>query len=347
MAESIAPLKVEISHKTVVFTVAFIIGVWFLYLIKEIIIVIFLSIILLSALLKPVEWLTKRKIPRFLSVTIVYILTIVIISTVIGLLIPPVVKQTQEFVSKLPQIITTINSFLIFNEIPVEDLSKIIARQIEQIAGDIVKVSTTIFSRVLLVLTMFVLAFYLLLEWDKFIRLIASPFSGKQEKKIINTITKIEYGLGMWLRGQIALSVIVGISVYVGLILLGIPFALPLAVIAGLLEIIPVIGPTVSSIPAILVGLTINPLLGLAVAALYIVIQQIESNVFAPLIMSKAAGLYPPVIIISLLIGLTVAGVAGAILAVPLVITVRAIVNELLMDDQKLMHTQDLKVKDF
>jgi len=311
-------------------------------MIKEIIIVVFLSIILLSALLKPVDWLTKRKIPRFLSVTIIYIFTLTLFFTGVGFLIPPVVKQSNEFISKLPQIIATINDFLIFNEIPVEDLSKIIARQIEQIAGDIVKVSTTVFSRVLLVLTVFVLAFYLLLDWDKFVRIIASPFTGKQEKKIINTISEIEHGLGNWLRGQVVLSIIVGISVYIGLILLGIPFALPLAVIAGFMEIIPVIGPTVSAIPAILVGLTISPLLGLAVTALYIVIQQIESNVFAPLIMSKAVGLYPPVIIISLLIGLTVAGVTGAILAVPFVVTGKIIIKELLSEDQKEEHFEDL-----
>lgn len=342
MANTNAPLKVEISHKTVVFTAAFILGLWLLFLIKEIIIVIFLSIILLSALLKPVEWLTKRNVPRFLSVSIIYILTIVIISAGIGFLTPPVVEQTQEFLSKLPQIITSINSFLIFNDIPVEDLSKIIARYVEQLAGDIIKVSTTIFSRVLLVLTVFVLAFYFLLEWDKFVRLIASPFSGKQEKKIINTISKIEHGLGLWLRGQVALSIIVGVSVYIGLLLLGIPFALPLAVIAGLLEIIPVIGPTISAIPAILVALTINPLLGLAAVALYIIIQQIESNVFAPFIMSKVAGLYPPVIIISLLIGLTVAGVAGAFLAVPFVVTVKIIINEFLIEDKEHIHSEDV-----
>src|SRR3989344_443131 len=105
MANINAPIKVEISHKTVVFTATFLLGLWFLFLIKEIIIVIFLSIILLSALLKPVEWLTKRNIPRFLSVSIVYILTLVIISAGLGFFIPPVVQQTQEFVSKLPQII--------------------------------------------------------------------------------------------------------------------------------------------------------------------------------------------------------------------------------------------------
>ncbi len=336
MAESSGPLKVEISRKTVIFTITALIGIWFLVQIREIIIVIFLSIILLSALLKPVEWLTKFKIPRVISVVIVYAVVIVVFFTGIGLIVSPLSKQTQDFTSKLPQIIAEINNFFIFHDIPVEDVSKIIAGQVETVVRDIFKVTTTIFSSILLFLTTFVLAFYFLLEWHKFIRYVASPFSGKQEKKIINLISKIETGLGNWLRGQIALSLLIGILVFLGLTALGIPFALPLALIAAILEIIPIIGPTVASIPAILVGLTISPLLGVAVIALYIIIQQIEGNFLAPVIMSKAVGLQPPIVIVALLIGAKIAGIAGAILAIPFIVLARIIIYELVLEDRKI-----------
>lgn len=336
MVESSTPLKVEISRKTVIFTIASLIGIWFLVQIREIIVVIFLSIILLSALLKPVEWLAKHRIPRVISVLIVYLVVIGTIATSIGVLLQPFIQQTQGFTSKLPQIIASINDFFIFHDIPVEDISKIIAGQVEQVAKDIFKVTTTIFSSILRFLTIFVLAFYLLLEWDKFVRYIASPFSGKQEKKVINLISKIERGLGHWLRGQIALSLLVGILVFIGLTALGIPFALPLALIAAVLEIIPIIGPTVASIPAILVGLSINPVLGLAVVALYIIIQQVESNFLAPIIMSKVVGLQPPIVIVALLIGSQIAGIAGAILAIPFLVLARIVVLELIFEDHKL-----------
>lgn len=334
MVQSQTPIKVEISHKTVVFTVAFLLGIWLIVEIKEILIVIFLSIILVSAFLKPVEWLSKKGIPRAISVILVYILFLALLSTAIGVLVPPLIEQSKNFSDNLPQIITTINNFFAFHDIPVEDISTIIARQVQQIAGDIVRVTTKVFSSILLVLTTIVLSFYFLLEWDKFVRLFASPFSGKQEKKVINLATKIEAGLGHWLRGQITLSIIVGVLVFIGLTLLGIPYAIPLAVIAALLEIIPVIGPTISALPAILVGLTISPLVGLAVAALYIVIQQVEGNLIVPIIMSRAVGLNPPIVILAFLVGSKIAGVGGAILAIPFIVLVRIVVSELFVEEK-------------
>src|SRR4030042_7150816 len=137
MAESPNPIKIEISHKTVIFTVAFLIGLWFLIQIREIIIVVFLSIIVVTALLKPVQWLTSKGIPRVISTIIVYVLVITLISAGIGLLIPPLTKQWQDLQIDLPQIIATINNFFIFNDIPVEDISKLIARHIENVSGDI------------------------------------------------------------------------------------------------------------------------------------------------------------------------------------------------------------------
>ena len=119
MIEDKAPTRVEISYKTIIFATLLLIGIWFLIQIKEIIILIFLSIILLSALLKPVEWLSSKGIPRVLSAILVYIVLIALISFSIGIIFPPLIDQTSDFVSRLPTIASTINEFLIFNKIPV------------------------------------------------------------------------------------------------------------------------------------------------------------------------------------------------------------------------------------
>ncbi|OGD94222.1 hypothetical protein A3A48_02590 [Candidatus Curtissbacteria bacterium RIFCSPLOWO2_01_FULL_37_9] len=334
MAEAKSPIRIEISYKTVVFTVAFLIGLWFLVQIREIIIIIFLSIIFLAALLKPVNWLSTRKIPRVISVIIVYLLVVVIISAIIGLLIPPLIFQTSGFITKLPQIIATINDFLIFHKIPVEDISKVITPQLQNIAGNFVSISTTIFSSLFLILTIMVFTFYLLLEWKKVVKLISSPFTGSQEKKVSVIISKVENGLGLWVRGQLTLSIIVGVLTYCGLRILGIPYALPLSLIAGVLEIIPIIGPIISAIPAILVGLTIAPVMGLAVGALFFIIQQLENNFIVPMVMSRVIGLQPPVVIITLLIGAKLAGVGGAFLSIPIVVVAKIIIQEILREEQ-------------
>jgi predicted PurR-regulated permease PerM len=336
MTESRPPIKVEISHKTVIFTVAFLIGLWFLLQIREIIILIFLSVILLSALLRPVEWLNARRLPRVLSVLLVYIVVVTIISFAIGIIVPPLVSQTTDFVAKLPQIVGTINDFLVFNKIPVENVSQVIAAQIQSITSNVISISTAIFSSIFLVLTIFVFTFYLLLEWKSVVRLMSSPFAGKQEKKIVNLIAKVEHGLGQWLRGQLSLSIIVGVLIYVGLRILDVPYALPLALIAGILEIIPIVGPIISAIPAVLVGLTLAPVMGLAVAALFFIVQQLENNLIVPMVMSKVIGLQPPIVIIALLVGAKIAGIGGAFLAVPVLVVAKIVVKEFLTEDQKL-----------
>ena len=335
MKEEKSPLRIEISYKTIIFTSLFIIGIWFLIQIKEIIILVFLSILILSALLKPVDWLTSKKFPRVLAVILVYIFVILVIGFVVGIIIPPLVKQTSDFVSKTPQIVDSINNFLVFHQIPTQNISSAIERQLGQIAENFIFISTAIFSSIFLILTLFVLSFYMLLEWKKFIKLLTSPFSGKQEKLVAGIVEKVEYGLGRWVRGQFTLSLIVGLLTYIGLRLLGVPFALPLALIAGILEIVPIVGPIIASIPAILVALAVSPILALAVAALFLIVQQIENNIIVPMVMSKVVGLQPPVIIIALLIGAKLAGILGAFLAIPVVVVAKIVAGELLSEDQK------------
>jgi len=336
MAEQKTPIKVEISYKTVIFTVAVLISLWFIVQIRQIIILIFLSVILLSALLKPVEWLHAKKIPRVVSVLLVYIFVIGLIGLVVSIIVPPLVSQTSDFISRLPQIVGTVNEFLAISKIPVENLSAIITSQVEGIFTNFISISTVIFSSIFLILTIFVFTFYLLLEWKSFVRLLASPFAGRQEKKIINLVAKVENGLGQWLRGQLALSIIVGILTFVGLTVLGIPYALPLALVAGIFEIIPIVGPIISAIPAVLVALTIAPVMGLATAALFFIIQQLENNLIVPMVMSKVIGLQPPIVIIALLIGAQIAGIGGAFLAVPTVVVGKIIFQEFVAEEGKL-----------
>jgi len=330
-----SPIKVEVSHKTVLFTLAFLALIWFLFQIRDIIFMVFLSVILVAAFLKPVEWLSSRKIPRVLAVLLVYLLAIALIALAIGILVPPLVEQTTALITRLPQIVSTVNDFFIFAKIPAEDISSVISRQLQGFIGNVVSISTAIFSSIFLILTVLVITFYLLLDWQKFITLASSSFSGRQEKKVKSIISKLEIGLGKWVRGQVALSFIVGVLTFIGLELLGVPYALPLALVAGILEIVPIIGPIISAIPAILVGFTVSPFLGLAAAALFLVVQQLENHVIVPMIMSKVIGLQPPIIIISLLIGAKIAGIGGAFLAPPVLIIIKIVVSEFLKEDEK------------
>lgn len=338
--KSKAPIRIEISYKTVVFIAIFGIGLWLLVQIKEIIVLVFLGLILISALLKPVEWLSVRKVPRPVAVLIIYISLVAIISFGLGIIIPPLIFQTSGFISDLPRIISAINDFLVFNKIPVDEVSRVVSGQVNQVAGNIVSISTAIFSSLFFVLTLIVLSLYLLLDWKTFVKLVSSPFSGRQETRVVDLISKIERGLGVWVRGQISLSVIVGVLTYIGLTILGIPFALPLALIAGVMEVIPLIGPIVSAVPAILVGLTISPVMCFAVVALFFIVQQLENHLIVPMVMSKVVGLQPAAVIIALLIGAKLDGIGGAFLAIPVVLVIKIIVKDFIAEEQRTEKSQ-------
>src|SRR3989344_5635552 len=336
MKETKVPVRVEVSYKTVLFTIGVLLGLWLIFLVKDIIILIFLSIIVVSALLKPVEWLHSKRVPRTFAVIITYLGLVLIISGIVSVMIPPLVIQTGELIKNLPSIIGTINDFFVFNKIPVDDVSNVIGGQLNTVGSNIVTITTKVFSSIFLVVTLLALSFYLLLEWRVFVKLLASPFSGQQEKRVISTVTKVEKGLGSWVRGQLTLSLIIGVVTYIGLTILGIEYALPLALIAGILEIVPMVGPIIAAIPAVLVGLTVSPILGLAVVALFFIVQQLENHIVVTMIMSKVVGLQPAIVIVSVLIGATLGGIAGALLAIPIIIVIKIIVKELLTEETKL-----------
>ena len=137
------------------------------------------------------------------------------------------------------------------------------------------------------------------------------------------------------MRGQLILMLIIGIVSYIGLIFLGVEFAVPLAFLAGLLEVIPTIGPTLSAVPAVIIASGTSPVLALATAALYFVIQQLENQLIVPRVMSKAVGLSPLVVIFALMVGFKIAGIAGAVLSVPAVLLVEILYRDLYLKHHK------------
>jgi predicted PurR-regulated permease PerM len=155
-------------------------------------------------------------------------------------------------------------------------------------------------------------------------------FGEKKARQVETFINEMEKKLGGWARGELTLMFLVGLSTYVGLKLLGLPFTLPLGLLAGLLEIVPILGPILAAIPAAIIGLSISPIAGLGSIALALLIQQVESSVFVPKIMEKSLGLSPIVTLIAIFIGLKVASIPGALLSIPVVITLQIAGKEFL-----------------
>ncbi len=318
--------KIEISPRTIVFTFLFVATIWLVIEIKNILLLLYVAYILMSAIRPFVEKLTKYKIPKFVSIIVVYILIGVCIGVTVSTMIPVLVSQTNRFVTQLPGYIEYISPYY---EIDVRSFSA----QIAPIGENIIRFTVGIFSNIVTIMTVLIFTFYLLLEYERIIWYVKRLFGRVIGERIASVMTSVEILLGAWLRGQLLLMFFVGLLTYIFLSFLSVEYALPLAIIAGLFEIVPYIGPILSAIPALLVTLPVSPLLALATASVYFIVQQLENTVIVPLVMNKAVGLSPLIIIVSLMIGSQLAGIMGAVLAIPIVVMVRAILVTLLKDE--------------
>ncbi len=299
---------------------------WLAFELKEILIIVFISYIIMATLSPFSDILVKKRIPHVLSVLIPYLLTITVLVLLIFPLVPFFASQIQQFFKTFPTYINQAANLLNI-KIDASSINGVVSSDIESLGKNALNVTGKIFSGVFSLFTVFVISFYLMLERNRLKKEAALLIPEKYRKKGLETISNIEKKLGAWFRGQIILSFTVGLAVWVTLTVLSLPFALPLALLAGILEIVPTIGPIISAIPAILIASTISPAIAISVIIIYIIIQMLENNILVPKIMEKAVGLNPIVIIIGVLVGSQFLGILGALLSVPFIAMVLIIIR--------------------
>lgn len=318
--------SIDISYKTIIFITAFFALLWVLFLVRDVIMLLFVAIIFMSALSPIIERLEKFKIPKTLAISISYLVVVGIIGLILSFVVSPVVTQTGNLITNLPHFLNQLlpeNGFI--------DRG-VIQQELGSFSKNALEVSLTVFSNLLAFISIAVLTFYLLLERERLDSLLIQLSFGKQVrvKRIVN---KIEEKLGAWLRGQFVLSLIIGSAAYILLSVLNIPYALPLAVLAGIMEVLPVIGPIISAIPAILIGYLSAPLVAVWVAFGFFIIQQLENHLVVPQVMKHAVGLNPLIVIIAVAVGGRLLGISGALLAVPITVVVQIIIEEILREE--------------
>jgi predicted PurR-regulated permease PerM len=304
--------------------------------------------LLLIYLLDPaVGWVSRLRIGRFgvprgLAVLIVYAITIVVVVVALRLLLAPLVSQLLAYVSDFPRLLSSIDSTigqlrLWYLSLDLPDaVRSAIDEAIAGAAGAGVDLGALLpVARSILgtaagffgFLIIPIWAFYILRDRVQLTDMFANSLPASWRDEVWAVLSIIERVVGRWIRAQIVLGLVVGVATYVGLIILGwtidpqfIQFAVLLAVIAGILELLPIIGPILSAIPTLVVALTTSdPLLAvIAVIVLYVVVQQVEGAVLVPKIQGSAVQLHPSLIIFALIIGGSIAGLLGAILAIPI-----------------------------
>jgi len=337
---------ISITTSTIIRTLMIIGVVALAYFLRDLIVVLLASVVIASAAEPFTRSLMRWRLPRLLAVVLIYVVAIFGISASLYFFIPPLFIELSNLASTLPSSFDSFNLFDpnldplsaitggLVSSISLKEIITEIQRAIVSESGGLFTATGTLFGGAASFVLIIVLSFYLSVQEDgvgDFLRLV-TPVS--HEKYVTGLWARSREKIGQWMKGQLLLGLIIGILVYLGLSLLGVKYALVLAVLAAVMELIPFFGPVISAVPAVLLGFSDSLVLGLLVLGFYIVVQQFENHLIYPLVVRKIVGIPPILVIIVLFVGARLAGILGMMLAVPLA----TIVMELASDYQKKKH---------
>jgi len=329
----------EISVGTVLKIAAVVIALVLLYLTREILVILFLAVIIASAVSLFAGTLERYRVPRLIGVLSIYLTGIGFFGLVLYFIIPPIVDEIKQLAVVLPdyyevaarQIFKTTRGISPDYAKNAQEMLLNLGEKIKEFTSGVFSIVSALFGGAISFMAIIAISFYLSIQKkgvEDFLRLITPR---DREEYAIDVWTRVEKKLGRWLQGQIVLALIMGAMVFVGLTLVGVPYALLLGVIAGILEIVPIAGPILSALVGVSMAVLISPFLAFLTLIFYIIAQQVENHILVPILMKKATGLNPVVVIVALLAGAKMGGVLGMLISVPLA----TIAGELLEDFSK------------
>ncbi len=328
--------QVSISFKTIMLFVGFLLLCWVLFMIREAVILLLIALLLATALYPIANRITTTRLPRKLSILMVYLLLILISAGIISMLGNVLYTEGQQFLERLPEYAENATERLYNIPFLKSDPALLtnLSNYIGNITNRVVSVALfglnyifTVLHAAISLLSILIFSFYLLSDAtyfeSVFLRLI--PQSRQEEVRCLLRETALN--VGTYVRGQFIVMLLTGGLTWLGLSIVGVPYAFILGLIVFLLDIIPIVGPLVASTFGIVIALGQSPTMALWAALVYFVVQQIESYVLSPYILGRSVGIHPFWILISLLTGGLLMGVPGVILAVPAAITLGLLVE--------------------
>lgn len=319
-------ISIDFSLITLLKIVGVVLGVLLLFYIRDILLMVFVSLILASAIKPWVDWFGKNKVPRSLGIIIIYLIGFWVVFMSFFLLIGPIGSEIKNLSDDFPMYWQKIsigwNNLETFSQShglkqSIEDTISSVQAWIASLATNLLGGIISFIGGIFSLLVILVMTFYLAV-YDGSMKNVARSILPKRHHEYFNSLVdRMQEKVGLWLRGQLLLCFVIFVMALAGLLLLGVKYAWVLALLAGLTELIPYIGPFIAAIPAIFIAFTQSPWLALAVVILFIVIHQSENYFITPQIMRKAVGLNPVVTIIVMMIGFQISGLLGIVLAIP------------------------------
>ena len=305
-----------------------------LYMIRDIILMLVVAMILASAMDPLVDWLyRKAKFPRGLSVIMVYLFFLGLLAMIVYFLIPPIIVEFSQLSSRIEGFRHDLSNRAgdlaqTLNQLGLARGLSALGQSFSDLTNDVFQKTLGVVGSFVQLIGILVFTFYLISSENGMKNFIRSLVPYKHQAYVLGLTDKIQKKIGYWLLGQLVLSGFIFVFTFLGLTALGIKYALALALLAGLLEIVPYLGPILSAIPAVFVAFAHSPTQAAFVVLLYIVIQQTENYILVPKVMGKTVGANPLIILLAVLIGFKIAGIIGLLMAVPIVGAVTVFVND-------------------
>jgi predicted PurR-regulated permease PerM len=336
------PREITVSTSTFLKAVFIVLGLAFLWFVRDLVALVFIAILLAALIDPPADWFARHGVPRSLAVFGIYVILGALVVTAAVIIVPILIDQTVQLLANLPALSATFtDSFAHLRAFSVQygfsdNLRASVQSLQDAVTGSFTSIFSTVQSVVAGIAALFavlVLAFYMVAEEDtarKYFRHFAPV---EYQPFLTQVLIKMQSRIGAWMRGQLILGLIVGTADFIGLSLIGVKYALLLGILAGILEIVPYLGPVLAVIPAAILGFAQSPVTGVLVLGLYLVVQQTEQNVLVPKIMQKVTGLNPIVSIVALLVGIKVGGLVGGVLAIPVATMLAVVLEELFGTD--------------
>ena len=318
--------------------------VWTLYLVRDTLLLIYVAGLIavgLSPLVDRIEQqrLTRRvRIPRWAAILSVYVALFTVIGLFVMLMVPPLAAQARDLVTAAPDLLHRAQLWLIERGVLSREIT--IGEAVRQApgaagsdaVGTVVSAIWGFVGGVFGVVTILIVAFYVLIDAENIVRALVRLFPRPERARVRDALRRAGEKVSAWMAGQLLLGAIIGTTAALGLWILGVPYFYVLALIAGIGELIPIVGPLLAAIPAVAVAFSVSPATALGVAVFFFLQQQVENHVLVPRVMSRQVGISPVLVIMALLIGGSLLGLVGAILAVPTAAILQVLLQELLIE---------------
>jgi predicted PurR-regulated permease PerM len=329
----------RLVYRVVGLVLALLLGIYLVFQIPHIVLLFLLTLLFAIVLSGPVNYLAKMGLPRGLGVLVVLgslVLVLVLTSRVVA---PVIEVQAEQFVRDFPALLTQVQDSVrsVQSALGLETSTGVDSQSLLQTGQDYlsehvssaVSLGRSLVEAVSLSVVAFIVTIYLVIQPAQLINGFVSLFPAGQRERVREILGEMYHAVQKWFVGQLSAMVIIGVLTVIALSIIGIPYALFIGALSGVLAFIPLVGAFISVIPPVLLALATSPILAVWVILSYIAIHQIEAHLIQPLVMSRAVALHPVVVVFAIVVMGTLFGFIGLLLAVPLVAALSVLVHEL------------------